>query len=377
MARGISPAAGARWLNDARDLCFELPHTFRALVNGTLAERVALTVVRETRHLDTATRGRLDADLADRDLGGMGVKAAKATIRTAAYRADPAGYVARGRTERQDRRVTLRPAPGTMALLTGYLPVEQGVACYAALTQHTDTRAAAGDERTRSQIMADTLVERLTGQASATDVAIELQITMPLDALTTRHDRSQRSAFQSSALAQEAVPLPPALGLLSAFEQAPRSGHMSTDAPEPVALLAGAGPLPADLAREIITTSHAAKWWRRLFTAPATGVLVGGDPRRRRFDGFLADLITLRDQHCRTPYCDAPVREIDHIQRWSDGGATSYRNGRAVCSRCNQTREAPGWTVQTVSLDHPAARHVTATTTPTGHIYRSRAPDPP
>jgi len=106
-------------------------------------------------------------------------------------------------------------------------------------------------------------------------------------------------------------------------------------------------------------------------------VLVGGDPRRRRFDGFLADLITIRDQHCRTPYCDAPVREVDHVYRWADGGPTSYCNGRAVCTRCNHTREAPGWTVRTVSHDHPAAVHRVATVTPTGHVYHSQAPDPP
>ena len=52
-----------------------------------------------------------------------------------------------------------------MAWLSAYLPVEQGVACWAALRQHTDTLKASGDERSRDQIMADTLVERLTGQS--------------------------------------------------------------------------------------------------------------------------------------------------------------------------------------------------------------------
>ena len=77
----------------------------------------------------------------------------------------------------------VRPAPDTMAVLTGYLPVEQGIACYAALQQHADGMVATGDSRTRDQIMADTLVERLTGQTTAADLNIELQIMMPLDAL--------------------------------------------------------------------------------------------------------------------------------------------------------------------------------------------------
>jgi len=77
-----------------------------------------------------------------------------------------------------------------MAILTGYLPMEQGVACYAALRQHADTAVATGDNRTQDQIMADTLVERVTGQARAIDVNVELQLTMPLDSLINRTNAS-------------------------------------------------------------------------------------------------------------------------------------------------------------------------------------------
>ena len=97
------------------------------------------------------------------------------------------GYVQRGRTERKHRRVSIRPAPDTMAILTGYLPVEQGIACYAALRTHADSAVAGGDGRTRDQIMADTLVERITGQTRAHDINIELQLMMPLEALLDPH----------------------------------------------------------------------------------------------------------------------------------------------------------------------------------------------
>ena len=63
------------------------------------------------------------------------------------------GNVRRGRTERKHRRVGVRAAPDTMAILTGYLPVEQGIACYAALRQHADSAIASRDGRTRDQIM--------------------------------------------------------------------------------------------------------------------------------------------------------------------------------------------------------------------------------
>ena len=53
--------------------------------------------------------------------------------------------------------MTLRPAPDTMAVLSGLLPVEQGVACLAALRRAADTATAMGDGRSRDQVMADTL----------------------------------------------------------------------------------------------------------------------------------------------------------------------------------------------------------------------------
>jgi Domain of unknown function (DUF222) len=339
LACRISPMAAARRLNTARALWFELPDTYNQLRTGMLSERVAETVVAETRHLDATTRSQVDAQLAHAGINTMGFKAATACARKHAYQADPEGYLQRGRTERRHRRVGVRPAPDTMAILTGYLPVEQGVACYAALRHHADAIVATGDDRTRDQIMADTLVERLTGQATAGDLNIELQLMMPLDAL------------------------------------------IKPDEPN-AAVIPGYGPLPRELAWEILTTSRGRKWWRRLFTAPTResnrrGPLVGGDPTRRYFDGWLTKLVRLRDQTCRDPFCDAPIRHIDHITRHSDGGPTTFTNGRGVCARGNLTREMPGWHITLTGCSYQPELHKIIITTPTGHHYLSRAPDPP
>ena len=163
----IPPPAGS---TSARAWWFDLPETYASLAAGELSEVVAEAVVSETRHLDASTRRQVDHRLHEADLVGMSTREALARTRRYAYEADPRAFVERGRTERRHRRVGLRPAPDTMAVLTGYLPVEQGVACLAALKEHTDGLVATGDDRTRDQIMADTLVERLTGQARAQDV---------------------------------------------------------------------------------------------------------------------------------------------------------------------------------------------------------------
>jgi hypothetical protein len=179
--------------------------------------------------------------------------------------------------------------------------------------------------------MADTLVERVTGQPNAADVNAELQIVMPLDALL---DANNQMAAE----------------------------------------LDGYGPVPADLARDFLSTGNGRLWWRRLYAAPVGGPLVGGDPHRRRFDGYLRKLIMWRDQHCRDPFCDAPLRHIDHVQRHTDGGLTVYPNGRGECERGNYAREMPGWKVEVVTTGFDGRHHTVKITTPTGHSYLSRAP---
>jgi hypothetical protein len=178
--------------------------------------------------------------------------------------------------------------------------------------------------------MGDTLVERVTGQAAAGDVQAEVAIVVPVDALTD-----------------------------------PDAGN--------AAEMVGHGPIPAVLARDILAGSRGRKWWRRLFTAPHGGV-VGGDSSRRCFDGTLAALAGYRDgDRCREAFCDAPARQVDHIVAYRDGGPTSFGNGRAVCVRSNQAREMPGWAVRLVHDGLGEQPHTVTTTTPTGHIYTSRA----
>ena len=82
----------------------------------------------------------------------------------------------------------------------------------------------------------------------------------------------------------------------------------------------------------------------------------------------------MRDQRCRTPYCDAPIRHRDHAQPWAKGGPTTADNGLGCCERCNYAKEAPGWQVSAGSEKHT---HTAEFTTPTGAHYQSTAPPLP
>ncbi|WP_396187631.1 HNH endonuclease [Citricoccus sp.] len=89
------------------------------------------------------------------------------------------------------------------------------------------------------------------------------------------------------------------------------------------------------------------------------------DSHRRAFSGLLRHMVLLRDGICRTPYCDAPIRHIDHATPHRDGGPTSWDNASGLCVRCNHTKENPGWA-------HQATAEELRVTTPTGHKYTNR-----
>ena len=83
------------------------------------------------------------------------------------------------------RHVRVRLAADGMADLVAHLPAEQAAACFGALHRavHEHYVTAESVTRSRGQILADTLVERLTGQACAGDVAVEVQVVIPVEAL--------------------------------------------------------------------------------------------------------------------------------------------------------------------------------------------------
>jgi hypothetical protein len=143
--------------------------------------------------------------------------------------------------------------------------------------------------------------------------------------------------------------------------------------------LAGAGPIPAGLARELIADSldtGAGATLRRLYATPETGALVALDSRARIFPAGLAQFLRLRDQFCRTPWCNAPIRHLDHPQPARDGGPTTAQNAQGLCEACNYAKEAPGWTTHTTGTGTGTGTGV-ETTTPTGHRHRTRPPLPP
>lgn len=331
LARYDSPARGSRHLGFGQALVSEMPHTLAALERGDLSEWRATLIVRESACLDVEDRRALDAELcADRSrLEGLGDRRIAAEAKAIAYRLDPHAVVDRAARTANERCVTVRPAPDCMTYLTALLPVAQGVSVYAALSRAADQ---CGDGRGRGQVMADTLVERVTGRSAAVATPVAVNLVLSDETMV---------------------------------------GGSTTPA-----TVIGYGPIPAGVARRLIgaaaTDPQSRATLRRLYRHPRSGTLVAMESRSRIFPTGLAQFIALRDGTCRTPYCDAPIRHTDHTTPAARGGPTTAANGAGSCEACNYTKEADGWKVTTHTDE--SGSHTAVFSTPTGGRHHSTAP---
>ncbi|WP_374152992.1 DUF222 domain-containing protein [Pseudarthrobacter sp. WHRI 8279] len=356
LARRESPARGGRLLGLAKALGTEMPHTLAALDSGQLNEWRATLVVKETACLSAEDRCAVDEELAadTGTLSGCGDRGIIAAVRTAAYRRDPGSVAKRASHAVNDRAVSLRPAPDTMARLTALLPVAQGVAAYAALTRHADKLRSSGDERSRGAIMADQLVENVTGTPGGV-AGLEVQLVMTDRALFQGDSERARLAGYGT------VPAHWARQTVLGQPERPGTGPADSALTEAAAAAGVRGSSDFDV------------WLRRLYTAPGTGELLAMDSKARLFPPGLRRFLQIRDDTCRTPYCDAPIRHHDHITPWHQDGPTTSTNGQGLCEACNHTKETPGFSARPV----PGPRHTVELQTPTGHTYHSTAPPPP
>src|SRR5262249_15080591 len=197
---------------------------------------------------DVGDRRTRDAELcADpAHLNGMGDARVAAAAKAIAYRLDPHAVVDRPAKAENERTVTIRPAPDTMTYLTALLPVAQGVSVYAALRREADIR---GDGRSRGQVMADTLVERVTGQDATVPTPIAVNLVLS----------------DATLLGGDIAP----------------------------ADVSGYGPIPAAVARSMVASTVADQrsraTLRRLYAHPQSGALVSMESRARLFPRGLAD----------------------------------------------------------------------------------------
>jgi len=108
--------------------------------------------------------------------------------------------------------------------------------------------------------------------------------------------------------------------------------------------LAGYGPIPAAIARELASDSK----WRRFITEPQTGNLLDFGRESYEPPQQLKDFLIARDRTCRFPGCrrSALLSDLDHAQSWETGGLTSAENIGALCRRHHRMKTHDGWSVE-------------------------------
>jgi hypothetical protein len=227
--------------------------------------------------------------------------------------------------------------------------------------------------------MADTLVERTTGTPGGI-TGVEIQLIMTDRTLFQSDSEPTRlpgygtvPAGWARALINGTKAKDSAVGVGSPGQNGPQEPGEPTGGPtEP-----GSSPGPGGAAGRADDTAFRLSL-RRLYTHPCSGELIGMDSRARLFPPGHRRYIQARDDTCRTPYCDAPIRHLDHIIPHHTGGATTTDNGAGLCEACNHTKEALGWSAHPVSAAALGdSRHTIELATPTGHMYHSTAPPLP
>ena len=129
--------------------------------------------------------------------------------------------------------------------------------------------------------------------------------------------------------------------------------------------LAGHGPIPAELARQVAADPTGT--WRRILTDPATGAILDVGHRSYRPPRPLARFVTARDGTCRFPSCRQPARrcDLDHVTPWPDG-PTAAANLISLCRHHHRLKHSGRWAV---TADRDGAVTWTA---PTGRTYGTR-----
>ena len=424
LARGESAHRGRQLAELAAVLVREMPHTLNALASGAVGEYRTQIMATETVFLSSEHRADVDRALASdlEKFAAMGSKELAAAARNAAYLLEPEVFTKRRGKAVTDRHVTLRPAADGMTLLSALIPLRHGVAVLKTLTQVADSARAAGDQRGVGQLMADALTHRLlqhqpcdegAGAAGdhkgpATAVSGAAAVGAPGSAAGRAHGTGPVGAVGDSAndggamvggalldstggrcttITEPGIMLELVMTDRSLFDgandPAVLTSHDPIPAPEARSMVLGSGPSPGSGTSPGAgsNSSHssgpgqpaaAQVWVRRLYTHPETGALLAMGSRARFFPEGMKEFLRLQYQRCATPYCDAPIREYDHIKSWASGGTTTIANGQGLCASCNKSKEAPGWSAEVVKGGPVVPR--TTFTTPAGRRYTAIAP---
>ncbi len=312
----------------ALDLAGRLPRVAELLADGVIDVRRARTLVSATDHVDEET-ARAVVDQVAGVVGEWTSGEIWARLKRLCIEADPESSARRYHKAVRDREVTAGPNPdGAMDIWAANLPVERAAEAMDRINRIARALNTADELRSIDQLRADVFLDLLCGTAVTDGKGGTVDITVDL-----------------AMLAQ------------------------LSDAP---GVLAGYGPVIADIARQLAETSPRATWQWALRCSQCRGVAEVGTTRRRPTTGQ-ARRVRARDRQCVFPGCRRPAKdcELDHICDWIATGRTAVCGLALVCRYHHIRKHRDGWTY---TRQPNGDYHWTS---PTGHTHTTRHWRPP
>lgn len=321
LARHTGQRGSRGFLKACLILNHDTPQLAQRFAHGELTLEQVLAILAPLGDLTDVQRQQFDCyfHLHPTMFDGLGCKAIGDTVRKHTDQVAAEARTTKLHEKNQTRYLNFRQQDDCI-LISGRLPLEEGIALRKHLERSADRAIQKGDPRTRAQLICDFLVRHaITGTTGKLPLTVSIKLIM-----------TDRALFQGDT--------------------------------EP-AYLEGYGVLPASYARELIASAQdrlpglpteARKSElqsridvfpeiQRLFTAPGDKELVSMDSKARLFPPALREFIQIRDRRCRTPHCDNPATQTDHVHQWWLGGNTTLSNAALRCRSCNLAKEQPDW----------------------------------
>jgi hypothetical protein len=334
---GVSERDVCRRLETAQMLMEHLPLTRALLRDARILWEVGEAICKTASSLPEASRAALDERAADAALTMTTTQLRRALPR---WREElhEQPLAERHARARQDRAVWITPDVDGMATLCIHGPAPAVTGAYDRLRRIARTLRDEGDPRTLQQLSAD--------------AAVDLLCDGDIAGTTPDPEHRPDPTFVPGIRAEVRLTL--AASTAVGLDDAPAD-------------LDGFGPVPAEIARELIRTAAS---FTRVLTDPETGAVVSVGRTHRVPPPQMRLHLQLRDQTCRFAGCTRPAStsEADHTLEWRNGGETSLENLVSLCTSHHHVRHGDQWTY---------VRHDDGTivwTSPTGRRISNRPP---
>ncbi|MPV87084.1 DUF222 domain-containing protein, partial [Georgenia ruanii] len=264
-------------------------------------------------------------------------------MRRAALAHDPDHAAKRHATAYAERAVTVEPAHDGMSWVSALLRCDDAEATRTYLDSLAAAAKTPGDTRSADQRRADAFRDLFRTL---------LDRGLDLDGAELPTPARRRPHLQVTIGA----------GTLLGLDDAP-------------GLLAGYGPIPADLAREIALDAT----WQALITDATTGEVVALGTKAYRPGAVLARTVVARDVTCTYIGCRVPAWrcDLDHTPEYDPSRAASEVQTRldTLYSRCRSHHGAK--TTKAWRTHRDPATGDSVWIAPTGHTYRREVNKPP